>query len=171
MSTGDVRRALVAIALSLGCASARPQGVADLPLRTLEAPRFQRAVQEALDARGLQLAPGRRVRIASRREVACAACVAGTHHCVAFVTTADRATLGPFLPQRAEPGVIVSAPGTESDRGAQVLVLDEEDLRYQPDPSRASAAEPTVTEIEDRVRRAVLDWLAWLASQGSLPAR
>lgn len=172
MSTAD-RRALGALLLATlaSCASHPVRGVTDLAMRTLEPPRFQRAVGEALESRGLALAPGRLVRIASRRELSCAVCVGGTRHCIAFVATADRARLSPFLPQRTSPEMIVSAPGTEADRDAQVLVLDEDDYRYQPDASRATAQEPTVTEIEDRVRRQVLDWLAWLTSQGSLPAR
>ena len=168
MSTVDARA--LSLLLLASCASTASTGVADLAMRALEPPRFQRAVAEALDARGLALGPGRAVRIASRRELRCAVCVGGTRHCVAFLSAADRVTLGPFLPPRAG-DAIVSAPGAEADRGAQVLVLDEEDFRYQPDASRASAQEPSVTEVEDRVRRRVLDWLAWLASQGSLPAR
>lgn len=172
MSTADARALAALLCATLAsCASHPGRGVADLAMRPLETPRFQRAVGEALEARGLSLGQGRLVRIASRRELPCAVCVGGTPHCVAFLAAADRARLGPFLPQRTSAEMIVSAPGSDGDRGAQVLVLDEDDYRYQPDPSRASAQEPTVTEIEDRVRRQVLDWLAWLASQGSLPAR
>jgi hypothetical protein len=153
------------------CAGSRAQGVTDVAMRPLDAARLQRVVLDAAATRGLGLASPRSVRIASRRDLPSAACIGATRHCVAFLSAADRATLGAFLPQRGSAEAILSAPGTDADRGAQVLVLDQEDFRYQPDPARASAEEPTVEEVEDRARRQVLDWLTWLAAQGALPAR
>lgn len=163
-----VRWSGFAAVVLLGCAGARAQGVAAAEPRPLESQRFLRAVQEALSSRGLGMASGRAVRIASRRVVNAAACTPSGRHCVATVDAAERARLAGFLPERPEGDAIACVAGVEGDRGSQVLVIDAEELRYQPDPARATEAEPTVTEVEDRVRRRVLDWLAWLASQGEL---
>ena len=140
-------------------------------LRVLEAPRLERAILDAVSTRGLGVAVGRDVRIAARRDVRGAFCVGSTLHCVAFLSAAERDRLRGYLPERPSDDALVSAPGVDRDRGAQVLVLEQERFRYQPDPGRVSSREPSVQGVEDRARRMVLDWLAWLASQGALPQR
>ena len=138
-------------------------------MRALEAPRLERAVLDAVSSRGLGLAAGRRVRIAGRRELEGVACIGSTLHCVTVLTAETRSRLRGYVPERPSDDALLSVPGAEGDRGAQVLVIEMDDLRYQPDPSQVSADAPSAQEIEDRVRRRVTDWLAWLASQGALP--
>lgn len=160
----------LALALALaGCATAGSTGVHDQAMRVMEAPRLQRVVLDALSSRRLGLAAPRSVRIAARREVPCAVCIGATRHCIAFLSPPELEHLRAYLPHPESADTLVSAPGVDRDQGAQVLVLSQEDFRYQPDPSRANEAEPSVQEVEDRARRRVTDWLAWLTSQGALP--
>lgn len=160
---------LLLLGALLGCASTREIPLGDRALRALEAPRLERAVLDAVASRGLGLAAGRRVRIAGRRELEGTACIGATLHCVTVLSAEARAGLRGYVPERPADDALLSVPGAEGDRGAQVLVIEMDDLRYQPDPGQVSADEPSAQEIEDRVRRRVTDWLAWLASQGALP--
>lgn len=160
---------LLLLGALLGCASTREIPLGDRALRALEAPRLERAVLDAVSSRGLGLAAGRRVRIAGRRELEGTACIGSTLHCVTVLTAQARAALRGYVPEPPADDALLSVPGAEGDRGAQVLVIEMDDLRYQPDPAQVSAEEPSAQEIEDRVRRRVTDWLAWLASQGALP--
>ncbi|MEZ4406663.1 MAG: hypothetical protein R3A52_09320 [Polyangiales bacterium] len=155
----------VVVAAGLGCAASRPP-LNEAPLRPLEQSRVQRAVDAALASRGLSASRGGRVHLAARRDVACVASVAGRRHCVAWVTAADRARLGSAIPTPSR-GLTVAA-GTDGDQGVSVLVLDAERNGYEPDPDRASADRPTVVEVEDRVTRAVIDWVTWLRGEGRL---
>lgn len=127
---------------------------------------MQRAVEEALTARGFTTSPGGRVRLAARRDVGCVATFSPRRHCVAWVTAAERQRLGSAIPTPSR-GLTV-ASGVDADQGVSVLVLDAERHGYEADPDRANADRPTVTEVEDRVTRAVIDWVTWLRGEGRL---
>lgn len=160
---------LLSVVLLGACATTQTGSTGDGAMRALESARLERAVLDAASSRGLGTAAPRSVRIATRREIACAVCIGATRHCVAFLSAAELARLRGFIPRSETPDALISVPGASADQGAQVLVLAQEDFRYQPDAQRVSEAEPGVHEIEDRARRRVTDWLTWLSSQGALP--
>jgi hypothetical protein len=58
--------------------------------------------------------------------------------------------------------------GSGDDAATDVLVLDNRDYLCQPDPDRAGPDGPTALEVEDRFRRAVIDYLSDLLHRGQM---
>lgn len=131
-------------------------------MRPLERVRVQRILEDTLRARGYTPGPERRVRIAGRNAVACDVSLVGAAHCVEYMNAADRAAYGSAIPAHSSPEALVVVAMAEGDAGGHVLVLDDRDFLYEPDPSRAGPGRPTVGEVEDRMRRVVIDYAAWL---------
>lgn len=164
-----VRPALVVIvAALLGCASGPPRRFGEAGLRPLEEVRALRVIDRALQEQGLRPERGRRFQLAARRDLECDVAIVGTRHCLEFVVAEDRAAFGPFLPRATRPGALVLAPGAERDRGADMLVLDDGDYRYEPNAEAVGAGRPAVLEVEDRLHRAVVDYTTWLRDNGRL---
>ncbi len=137
-------------------------------MRPLEEVRALRVIERALTDRGLRPERGRRFQLAARRDLECDVAIAGSRHCLEFVVAEDRAAFGQFLPRASRPGGLVVAPGAERDRGADMLVLDDNDYRYDPDPETVGAGRPAVLEVEDRLYRALVDYVTWLRENGRL---
>ena len=137
-------------------------------LRPLEAVRAQQIVDDALASRGLRAELHHHLRLAGRHDIDVDAMIAGTRHGIDFVTGPDRTAFGAALPQRRNPDALVVAPGAEADHGADVLVLDDQDYLYEPDPNRQGPGHPTLGEVEDRLRRAVIDYLTYLRDNHQL---
>src|SRR5439155_8447430 len=94
---------------------------------------------------------------------------AGHDHGVEFVTAQDRTDFGDGLPPRRSADALVTVQGTGSNHAqVDVLVLDEREYLFEPDPERAGPGRPTNIEVEDRLRRDVVDYLAYLRRQGQL---
>lgn len=127
-----------------------------------------RVIDEVLRERGLAAVRGQRFRISARRDFDCDAFIGPSRHCIEFVVNADREVFGQFLPRASRPGAIVVAPGVDDSRGADVLVLDDRDYAYDPDPERAGEGRQTLQEIEDRLRRTLIDYITWLRENGRL---
>lgn len=163
-----VRCSLVFWVTMLGCASGPPRRPGAAELRPLEEVRALRVLERALQDQGVRAERERPFQIAARRELACDLAIAGTRHCLEFVVAEDRAVFGQFLPRASRPGALVLAPGVERDRGADLLVLDDGDYRYEPDPEAVGTGRPAVLEVEDRLYRAVTDYLTWLRENGRL---
>lgn len=163
------RRAVLLCALWTGCsgASVAPGG-SDGAMHPLEEVRAVRVLERTLTGHGQQVTQGRHLRLMGNRDVTCDAWISGTRHCLEYVTEADRARFGTSLPTRRTPGALVLAPGAGADQGSDLLVLDAQDYAYEPDPSRQGEGHPTLQEVEDRLERAVLDYLSWLRENGRM---
>lgn len=155
---------IVLVALG-ACGGATYQGGAR-ELRPLERVRAQRVIEEALRSRGLAPELGRTLRITGRREVECDVAVAGARTCVEYMSAADRARYGSSIPAHGSPDALVVVATAERDAGGHVLALDDRDYVYEPDPSRAGPGRATVGEVEDRLRRTVIDFAVWLRERG-----
>lgn len=165
------RRLTLFITLALaeffsGCATTQ-LALNDSPLRPLERARVRHAIDQALTPRGIGTSPGGQVRLGARHTVPCLVRFAQGRHCIAWLTEPERSALREVIAPRAVSGLVVTE-GVEADRGVRVLVLDAEQNGYEPDPDRASETRPTVTEVEDRVTRTVIDWVTWLRTEGVL---
>ncbi len=171
--TADVKPPLLFFAtLALfACASGceRPVRTGGLQsLRPLEHVRAVRVIESTLASRGVRIERNRRVRIAGARDIDCDVGIAGTRYCVEYVRGEERARLGSALPQRESPGALVMVAGTDQNAGASVLVFEDTDYLYEPDPDLAGPDHPTAGEVEDRLRRSVIDYVAWLRGRGAL---
>lgn len=154
---------LAALALCAGaCAGTDYRGASQATLRPLEEVRAQRVIEGALRDRGLRVELQRHMRVLGRRDLEIDAAIAGARFGIEFVTAADRATLGSAVPRRTTPDALVVVPGAEGDRGGEVLVLDDQDFLYEPDPNRQGPGHPVVQEVEDRLYRAVVDYVTYL---------
>lgn len=149
------------------CSGATYQGAAG-ELRPLERVRAQRVIEEALRSRGLAPEAGRTLRITGRRAVECDVAIAGARSCVEYMNAADRARYGSSIPAHNSPDALVVVATTEGDAGGHVLALDDRDYSYEPDPNRTGPGRASIGEVEDRLRRTVIDFAVWLREQ---PAR
>lgn len=131
-------------------------------LRPLERVRMLRVVEDALSSQGLTPQAGRAVRIVGRRDVDCDVTISNSHDCVEYANAADRARYGAAIPPHTSPDALVVVAGSERDTGGYVLVLDDRDYSYEPDPNRTGPGRPSVGEVEDRARRTVIDFASWL---------
>ncbi len=157
---------MIGLALASACSGATYAG-GERPLRPLERVRALRVIEDALASRGLTPQAGRRVRVVGRREVECDVAIAGTRSCVEYMNAADRAAYGAAIPAHASPDALVVVAASEGDAGGHVLALDDRDYSYEPDPNRTGPGRPSVGEVEDRLRRTVIDYAAWLRAQGA----
>jgi hypothetical protein len=159
-----MRRWITGLVFASACSGATYQGGAR-EMRPLERVRMVRVIEEALASRGLAPQAGRAVRIVGRRDVDCDVALGGSHDCVEYANSADRARYGSAIPPHTSPDALVVVAGSERDAGGHVLVLDDRDYAYEPDPSRTGPGRPSVGEVEDRARRTVIDFATWLTSQ------
>ncbi|MFO0645465.1 MAG: hypothetical protein U0326_04450 [Polyangiales bacterium] len=156
-----MRRWITGLLFVCACSGATMQGGAH-ELRPLERVRMVRVIEEALSSRGLSPRAGRAVRIVGRKDVDCDVVIGATSDCVEYANSADRARYGAAIPPHTSPDALVVVAGSERDTGGHVLVLDDRDYVYEPDPNRTGPGRPSVGEVEDRARRTVVDFAAWL---------
>jgi hypothetical protein len=159
-----MKRWIMGLVFVSACSGASYQG-GSRELRPLERVRMQRVISEALSSRGMSPQGGRAVRIVGRRDVDCDVNLGDSHDCVEYTNAADRARYGAAIPPHTSPDALVVVAGSERDTGGHVLVLDDQDYAYEPDPSRTGPGRPSVGEVEDRARRTVIDFVTWLATQ------
>jgi hypothetical protein len=134
----------------------------------LEEVRAVRVLEDAVLGRGLRVEHERTLRLPGNRVIITDVALAGTRHAIEYVTEADRERVGASLPTRRSPGALVMAAGVGSDQGADCLVLEGTEYQYESDPDRTGPGHPGIQEVEDRLHRAVVDWLSWLRGQGRL---
>lgn len=162
------RRAWCAASLVAACSGSQHRyGDSPAP-RPLEEVRAERVIADALRSQGVGAELRRRIRVTGRREVECDFTLAGTRHGIEYMSAGDRALLGSAIPTRARPDALRVIPGVEGDQGADLLLLDDQDYVYEPDAERAGPDHPTVDEVEDRLRRVIVDYVAWLRANGRM---
>ncbi len=93
---------------------------------------------------------------------------AGHPHGVEFLQGQDRADFGEVLPARRVEGSLLTVVGVGDDAHTDVLLLDDREFMYQPDAASQGVGQPTLIEVEDRLRRAVVDYLTYLQHHGEL---
>lgn len=140
----------------------------DSATRPLEEVRAERVIADALQSQGMRAEMHRRIRVTGRREIESDFTLAGTRHGIEYMSAGDRATLGSAIPTRARPDALRVIAGVEGDQGADLLLLDDQDYVYEPDPDRAGPDRPSVMEVEDRLRRVIVDYVSWLRANGRL---
>lgn len=153
--------------VALSACSGATYGGGERALRPLERVRAQRVIEEALQSRGLAPELGRTLHIAGRRAVECDVAIAGSRSCIEYMSAADRARYGASIPAHSSPDALVVVATAEGDVGGHVLALDDRDYAYEPDPSRTGPGRASIGEVEDRMRRTVIDFAAWLRARST----
>jgi hypothetical protein len=157
---------VAALLATPGCGGA--QRVASEPLRPLEESRAIEVVLEAFQQAGVQPELHRRIRLQGNRVMEIDVATAGHDHGVEFVQAQDRADYGDVLPRRRNPDSLLTCVGVGADARVDVLLLDDREFLYTPDPEHSGPDRPTNIEVEDRLRRAVVDYLTYLRQHGQL---
>jgi hypothetical protein len=153
--------------LALGACGApqRPEAPALTPLpetRALE------VIREGFDEAHVAAELHRRIHLRNNREMEIDFATQGHNHGVEFIQAQDRVDFGDALPQRRVEGSLLTCVGVGEDANVDVLLLDDHEFMYQPDPSFTGPGQPTLVEVEDRLRRAVVDYLTYLQHHGEL---
>lgn len=154
------------VLLAAACSGATNQASSHA-MRPLERVRALGIIHDALRTQGLAPQAGRAVHVVGRKVVDCDVHVGATRDCVEYLNDADRTRYGSAIPAHATPDALVVVAGAEGDVGAHVLALDDQDFLYEPDPNRTGPGAPSVGEVEDRLRRVVIDFAVWLRTQPS----
>jgi hypothetical protein len=96
--------------------------------------------------------------------------VRGKNVAIEYVSDADRVRLGGALPARAPAGALRVLAATDSTSGApvDVLILEDTDYKYDPDPAQSGGRGPTVQEVEGRLERDLRDFMQSERQAGNL---
>ena len=155
---------VVACALALwavACASAPPVRPSEETLRVLPEAQALDLVRTVLREGGRSVGPAFSLSLGRERlEVDVA--LMGTAYGVEWISSQDRANQ--VLPEPASDGQLRILPGTQDEQTMQILLLDERTYRYDPDRERVERGATSLADAESRLRRDVVDFLAYAQS-------
>jgi hypothetical protein len=150
----------------MGCGA--PQRREAPPLVPLPESRALEVIREGFDEAHVQTELHRHIHLRNNREMEIDYATAGHDHGVEYVQAQDRLDFGDALPERHVEGSLLTCVGVGEDARVDVLLLDDREFMYQPDVAFTGTGQPTLVEVEDRLRRAVVDYLTYLQHHGEL---
>lgn len=136
--------------------------------RTLSEARALTLVDEALSDSGVQATAQFTVDIGAGRELQVDRRLAGGSFAIEWISAQDREDVGDLLPGPAPGGQLRIAPGAGDQSDVQILLLEHDIYRYDPDRHRVERGAPSIREAESRVRRDIRDYLEYVRGQGGL---
>jgi hypothetical protein len=157
---------VLAVVVGAGCGGA--QQAAAAPMRPLEESRAIEVVLEGFQQASVPTQLHRRIQLPHDKQMEIDVATDGHDHGVEYVSAQDRVDFGDVLPQRRSPDALVTLTGAGDDARVDVLVLDEREYLYEPDPERAGPGHPSQVEVEDRLRQSVIDYLTYLRQHREL---
>lgn len=160
-----------ALALSLfATACSGSQSGGEQALRPLPEARALDVIEEAFRSQNLTVQRGRVVTLRNGRTLTLDVGISGSDYGVEFFHDQDRRSAGPSaLPTRTQEDTLLTAACSAPDgTRVEVLVLHDHEYVYEPNPDRAGGERPSMIEVEDRLRRTVIDYVAHLRSQALL---
>lgn len=165
-----MRRALWMMMGLLACGGAQTPASQRQEPRPLDEVRFLELFAGVLGEHGLSGQQNRAVRVTGLDrdfEIDCA--VAGKSIGVEYVSDADRVVLASTLPA-PRPGQLRVLPATDPGNGQpfDVLILEDGDFRYDPNPEQSGGVGPTIQEVEGRLQRDLRDFLHAERQSGNL---
>jgi hypothetical protein len=155
-----------ALLLAAGCSGTQRTG--DHPLEPLPESRALEVINEGFQHVGVTPELHRRIHIQGGLEMEIDVATAGHPHGVEFVSGQDLVDIGQALPHRQHEGSLLTLVGTGPDANTDVLILDEREFMFEREADQAGPGRPTLLEVEDRLRRAVIDYLTYLRDHHSL---
>ena len=133
------------------------------PLQSLAEPRALELIDGLLEESSLEPKRGFPVELEPKREVRVDLRVGNADVGIEWVSAADRARYGRLLPMPDRSGQLrVLTGGEPNGHAALILVLDHENYRFR---STAPAAEDDEHAVEQRIRRDLLEFIAYAKSQ------
>jgi hypothetical protein len=156
---------LLALAMA-ACSGTQHSG--DHPLEPLPESRALEVINEAFAHVGVQPELHRMIHIRNGLTMEIDVATAGRPHGVEFVSGQDLLDYGSALPHRQHEGSLLTLVGIDADANTDVLLLDEREFMFERDPESTGPGRPTLLEVEDRLRRAVIDYLTYLRDHNSL---
>ncbi|MEI8254690.1 MAG: hypothetical protein WCJ30_03370 [Deltaproteobacteria bacterium] len=166
--TSAVRRLGISLTIVAIVACAAPQRREAPALVPLPESRALEVIRSGFEEAHVQPELHRVLHLRENHEMEVDYATVGHRHGVEFLQAQDRADFGAVLPQRRVQGSLLTVVGVGDDATFDVLLLDDGEFMYQPDPAFTSAGQPTLIEVEDRLRRAVVDYLTYLQHHGEL---
>lgn len=122
-------------------------------------------VAEAMREAGLEVGPPFSVDIGAPQPLEVDVRVGQTRFGIEWVSSQDRLDYGDAIPTPPADGSLLILPGRGEDEAVEILVLDAERYRYDPDPDRVYGGAVSSGEAEARVRRDVRDFLEYCRGQ------
>lgn len=159
-----VRKTILLAALALSAAPLAacggPQRTGEeTQLRPLAKSRALEVILEALRDRNVTVERNRRLTLANGT-VEADLVLAGTTHAIEYIQESDRGTFPERIPDNHNPEVMLVCRATGPDAGWDLMLLDARDYRYMPDPALVGSGRPSQVEVEDRLRRTIIDYVA-----------
>lgn len=125
-------------------------------------------IGEALADAGVPAVRGWSVELAARTRLAVDYRLRDSSFGIAWISPQDRVELGTAVPEPAPGGQLRIVPGTGSDAGTQILVLEYSAYEYANEPEHVHRGLPGAHETEVRLRRDVHDFLEYVRGQGGV---
>ncbi len=154
--------------LAAFAACSAPQQTALAPLRPLPESRALEVILDAFRQVGVEPELHRRIHIQHNRELEIDVATRGHNHGVEYIMEQDRTDFGDALPRRRTADSLLTVVGIGPDANVDVLLLQDTDFRYEPIPEQNNESRPTLIEVEDRLRRNVVDYLTYLRQHNEL---
>jgi len=136
--------------------------------RTLSETRGLQLIDEALDDSGVPATAQFTVDIGSGREIRVDRRLNAGNFAIEWISPQDREDVGDLLPGPAPGGQLRIAPGAGDQSDVQILLLEHDTYRYDPDRHRVERGAPSIREAESRVRRDIRDFVEYVRGQGGL---
>jgi hypothetical protein len=163
-----MRALLTSVLLVVSCSGAQTPDEPRAAPRPLDEARAIELVAEVLLEIGVTGEAHRPVRLANvdfQLDVA----VVGKPVGLELLTDANRQTLSAALGHRRAAGQLRVVAADEPGGGrVDVLILDDQDYRYDPDPIEHEGGAPTIQEVEGRFRRDLRDFFQHERTAGHL---
>jgi hypothetical protein len=167
-----MQRLLLPLTIFLGVAACGPPPAPRTPrasdFRTLSETRGLELIDEALTDAGVQATANFTVDIGGGHTLDADRRLAAGSFAIEWISPQDRADLGDLLPGPAPGGQLRIAPGAGDQGDVQVLLLEHDTYRYDPDRHRVERGAPSIREAESRVRRDIRDFVEYVRGQGGL---
>lgn len=160
--TGAIAALSICLSLllsSCGPATPRPRRATEADKRHLNEGRAHKLVIETLEQNGVAYEPRWSADIGADEPLEVDLRLEGTHYGIEWVSPQDRQDYGEAIPRPDPDGLLRILPGAGEDAQVQILVLDYEAYRYDPDPDRVRAGATSVRDVEGRLQRDVRDFL------------
>lgn len=136
--------------------------------RTIHETRALELIDETLSELGVNASAQFTVDLGAGHELSADRRLNSGNFCIEWVSPQDRADYGDSLPGPAPGGQLRIAPGAGAQAEVQVLLLEHDTYRYDPDRHRVERGAPSVREAESRLRRDVRDYVEYVRGQGGL---
>jgi len=167
--------ALVLMGFAAGCGGAQ-EGPAKLDIRPLEQQKALDVISSVLAARGYQAEADVTIELTTQARFKADVRVVGQKIAIEYLMDQDRVEIGLIPPPAAGSrlhvlqAATVPADAAGSPETLYVFFLDDQSYKYQFNPTSDNRADITLTEVQSRLERDLVDFFTWYeTTQGKAP--